>query len=354
MKARKKVLFFLPNSVGGAERMTLIYAGFAEDNGYTPIIVVVGPTDREIRRMVEDKFPVLLIKVRNIWDLGTFRILQIIRKENPCAVFSSFHYLNARIILFTRLIGDIRVVVRSENNLNTVNRLTRFLVKWSYPKADTVVAQTNEMKEELCSSCMKHCESKVVVLNNPVPKTKIDRLVQNSSRVFPDDGKINIVSVGRISRQKGQDILIQAFDRVHKYRTNTILHILGGCIKNEAFREELNNSIVSFGIKDSVFFYGNVENPYPMVRDADCFVLSSRWEGLPNALIEAQYLRVPSVSTSCIPAISHIVKEGVTGYIVPPENPDSLAEGILKALDLKEIPFLYHGATAEDFCSLLS
>lgn len=351
---QKYMIFFVPDSQdgGGAERMTLAYADFARRGNINVAIKVVGRTDVGIRKMVEGRLSVSLIKVRNIWDFGLLKIYRSIKAECPDIVFSSFHYLNSRVIIAALLAGNVRIVVRSENGLQSVNRLTRWLVKKTYFFANVIIAQTDEMRTELMESCSINQKDKVVVLNNPVLADQIEEGVCKAISPYPD-GSVNIVSVTRFSRQKGLDILIRAFADVHRHYPEIKLNIVGGYTECDTVKKEMDEIILEYKLQNNIIFWGFQANPYPYEKYADCFVLSSRWEGLPNALIEAQFLRVPSVSTACIPSIARIIKEGKTGYIVPVNDPKALAGAIVKALKLKNIPFVYEGATVADFCNLL-
>ena len=99
-------------------------------------------------------------------------------------------------------------------------------------------------------------------------------------------------------------------------------------------------------------FVGYDSNPYRWLKYADCYVMPSRFEGLPNSLIDAMYLGRPVVATRCIPVIDRIVKNGYNGIVVESENVNALAEGMKNAPSLKDYDMTYHPATCEDFISL--
>ena len=93
-------------------------------------------------------------------------------------------------------------------------------------------------------------------------------------------------------------------------------------------------------------------NPYSYIKYADCFVLSSRWEGLPNVLIEALYLGTPAAAFACIPIIERIVNDGINGYVVKAEDVNGLASAMLDAAKLGRVDFTYKGAGADDYVNL--
>ena len=90
------------------------------------------------------------------------------------------------------------------------------------------------------------------------------------------------------------------------------------------------------------------------MNHADCFVMPSRLEGLPNALIDAMYLGKPVVATRCIPIIERIVRNSYNGIVVEPDNVEALAEGMRKATLLKDTRMIYQPATGRDFVSLFN
>ena len=93
-------------------------------------------------------------------------------------------------------------------------------------------------------------------------------------------------------------------------------------------------------------------NPYKWVKGADCYVLSSRTEGLPNSLIEAMHIGVPVVATRCIPIIERIVADGYNGYLTDVDDIASMEEAMLKAVKLRDFENTYKPATKEDFVGL--
>ena len=99
-------------------------------------------------------------------------------------------------------------------------------------------------------------------------------------------------------------------------------------------------------------FTGFSDNPYKWLKYADCFVLASRREGLPNTLIEASYVGVPVVATKCLGVISDIVKDGYNGYMVEMDDVDGMSDAMAKAVLLRDFTMVYKGATKNDFVSL--
>jgi GalNAc-alpha-(1->4)-GalNAc-alpha-(1->3)-diNAcBac-PP-undecaprenol alpha-1,4-N-acetyl-D-galactosaminyltransferase len=132
--------------------------------------------------------------------------------------------------------------------------------------------------------------------------------------------------MGRLSRQKGFDILIRAMAEV---RSRARLVLIGegpeeGMLRDLAAR---------VGVSERVAFTGFLANPYPALAGASVFALPSRYEGFPNALVEAMSLGVPCVASRCPTGPEEIVTDGVDGILVPVEDPRALAAAVNRLLD---------------------
>jgi glycosyltransferase involved in cell wall biosynthesis len=132
-----------------------------------------------------------------------------------------------------------------------------------------------------------------------------------------------IINVGRLTYQKGQNILLKAFKIVSE-KIESRLIILG---EGPLFKQ-LKDLAKELGIENKVDFVGFQKNPFAFIANSDVFVLSSRWEGFPNVLIEAMACGVPVISTDCPSGTNEIIEDGVNGLLVPIEV-DKLAESLL-------------------------
>lgn len=350
MEKKKKVLFFTPSSCGGAERMTITIAKMLPQDEFEVKIVVVDRTLGDIVRFIPANLNSSLLKVRGLWDFCTFRIGNFLRREKPYAVFASLMYLNARIIWISKLYG-IKSVVR--NNIDFFNALSknRWYAKLSYRWADFIIAQQDEMREGIIN-CTHSSPRKVITLHNPIDTSLIDEKIKATSPYDKDDKSIKYVWTARIHKTKGQDILIKAFDIVHRAITNSRLYLVGKYDQNDSYFHGLRQYVNEKKLSDSVFFTGFDDNPYKWVTNADCYVMPSRKEGLPNSLIDAMYLGKPVVATTCIPVVSRIVKNRYNGILVPPDDVSSMAIAMQEAIHLKDFKMTYIPASKDDFISL--
>ena len=207
------------------------------------------------------------------------------------------------------------------------------------------------MKGELVSVGVS--ENKVRVLQNPIDMATIDEKLK-SPAAFERNNTTRYVSIGRFSPDKGFDVLVRAFARVVEKEPQSELFIVG---KNDGYASEYYNVLISIAkekrIERKIRFSGFTNNPYSYLKNADCYVLSSRREGLPNALLEALYVGVPVAATTCAPVIKRIVKEGQNGFTAEVESDIELANAMLEASQLGKVDLSgYHPATYEDFNNL--
>jgi glycosyltransferase involved in cell wall biosynthesis len=156
------------------------------------------------------------------------------------------------------------------------------------------------------------------------PVEIVDRDRRGRRHVSPAvSAKPYFVAVGRLDRQKGFDVLIHAW-QLSGLRASHNLVVLG----DGMLRDELTSMSASLGLKESVHFLGAVRDPFPIVRGAVAFVLSSRFEGWPNALAEAMALGVPVISTDCESGPSEIIRNADEGILVPVEDPHAMARAM--------------------------
>lgn len=347
---KKKVLFFLPPTVGGAERMTVTIAKILPQDEFEVKFVVVGRSLGDIVKFIPCGYESSLLRIRGLWDFCTLRILNLLRKEKPYVVFASLMYLNARVIWASKLTGAKSVV---RNNIDLYNALpkNRWYAKLSYRLADCVIAQQEEMREGIIHATHSN-PKKVVTLQNPIDTALIDEKSKAMSPYEEDDNAIKYVWTARIHKSKGQDILVRAFDIVHWQNPDTKLYLIGKYDTSDTYYNALAQYISQKGLSESIILTGFDDNPYKWVANADCYVMPSRKEGLPNSLIDAMYLGKPVVATTCVPVVSRIVKNGYNGILVAPEDIEAMADAMKKAPSLRNFSMTYTGASKEDFISL--
>jgi glycosyltransferase involved in cell wall biosynthesis len=231
-------------------------------------------------------------------------------------------------------------------------KITRLKTNWVVRVANNPADQEDDWRKKIFSWLYKHAQRYIVLCDDleqnfiayyPYSKGKthmirngfdLASLQQKAKIKLDDDFEFDqeyMVSVGSLSSQKRYDQLFKAYAMLDaKYQIPLI--ILGdGPLKND-----LQKLAAELNLSNKVVFKGYVTNPYPFVANAKVFVLNSDYEGLCNAAIEAQCLGVPAVITDCPTGNREIVEQSITGLLVPTRNPQLMAEGIQRILDLDQ------------------
>jgi glycosyltransferase involved in cell wall biosynthesis len=203
------------------------------------------------------------------------------------------------------------------------------LVRKFYPAADAVIAVSTGIADDL-----KHViglnGTKVSIIHNPVITDAIAPLREAPADHpwFTDGGPPIVIGVGRLTTQKGFDDLIRAFALVRARRAARLV-ILG----TGRDHDQLTALVHELGLAEVVDLPGWVANPHAYMARANVFVLSSRYEGFGNVLVEALASGCPIVATDCVGGPADILEGGRFGHLVPVGDLEAMAEAILEALD---------------------
>ncbi len=270
-----------------------------------------------------------------------FPLVRLIKKTKPSIIFSTLSRIDSTVNLALKIsrINSI-LILRSSNFLSTYLKenpfFTSLLSRCSYKNCDVIVASTYEMAKDMESNLNLH-PKKIKVIHNPIDLETIKKMSRESlnNKLFKEKCSENnplIIAMGRLAKQKGFQYLLKAFKIVRNEFPSKLV-ILG---KGEK-KKNLVDLVKNLGISKDVVFLGFQSNPYKFIANSDLFVLSSLWEGFPNALVEAMACGTPVVSTNCSSGPKEIITTGVNGLLVPPENSEELAKAILEVLTNKKL-----------------
>ncbi|PHS36975.1 MAG: hypothetical protein COB07_11655 [Sulfurovum sp.] len=334
---KTKILFFLAGlHGGGAQRVAMTILRKLDKKRFDITLVLVIKSGDYVD-MIPKNINVIDLNLKKT-IFSHFKIRKIIQELQPNIVFSTL--FRTHNIIYLSLLGIKKkplVVLRSQNSPklvlenNQLGILAKFLLEKAYNNADMIVAQTPEMKSEI----IKYHNidgNKIEVFLNPIDTELIEKKINEIENPF-DNNRINIVAAGRLTWQKGFDILVQSFKYIIDKDNNYFLHIIGN---DDGEKENIQQMIYDLSLENNIKLWGFQKNPYKFFYYADLFVLSSRWEGLPNAVLENLYLKKPVVVTKCIPFMEQLVKENKNGKLVDVEDPIQLAHAILdyKSIEL--------------------
>jgi len=338
----EKLAIFLPALYGGgAEHTMLKLAGGLAARGY-PVDLVLARTQGPFLDRVPDAVNVIDLQTRRD-ILSIFPLVRYLRQERPAALLTGLH---ANIIaLWARWLARVptRLVISERSTLSQMVkhlpdhlrlRLMPQLVRWFYPWADCIVAVSQGVAEDL-RQLLKISDTRIQVIYNPVVTPDLrDQAQTDLDHPWFQNGKPPVVlAIGRLTAPKDYPLLIAAFARVLKTQRARLL-ILG---EGEE-RPALESLIQDLGLGSDVSMPGFVSNPFPYIVRSAAFVLSSRWEGLPGALIEAMYCGIPLISTDCPSGPREILLDGKYGRLVPIQDVEALSLAICDALDNKIPP----------------
>lgn len=202
------------------------------------------------------------------------------------------------------------------------------IVRLIYPRLTRIVCVSQAMVSGLPITALMRRRNIEVIYDS----YDIDRIIERAEEEIPQWYakllcKPTLMGLGRLCNQKGFDILIKAHARVLQRGIEHNLVIVG----SGPLESKLTDLATSLGVADSVFIPGYIQNPYPLLKKATAFVLSSRYEGLPGAVVEALAVGTPVVSTSCTGSIETL-SNGKYGILADPDDVCSLANGMTKIL----------------------
>lgn len=286
----KKIMFYI-NAIhdGGAERVMVNLAEYFSENGYDTTLVTSFrdtweyPLAATVRRLTLEEVEIKQSRIkRNFSRIKKLR--DLCKSEKPDILVSFMEEPNFRAILATRgLPVKTLVSVRNDPIKEYAGKLGWFVGEVLLPMADGCVFQTRDAQKWF----PKRLQKKSKIIYNAVKED-----FYNVNRT-PVRGEI--VTCGRLTEQKNHAMLISAFAEVVKQYPYATLKIYG----EGTLREKLQNQIDSLNLNEKVFLMGATNDVAKALQTADLFVLSSDYEGMPNALMEAMAAGVPCISTDC-------------------------------------------------------
>jgi glycosyltransferase involved in cell wall biosynthesis len=330
--ARRLTLAVPSLALGGAERVVAKMANHWADRGEAVTVITLsgeaGDTyalDPRVTRialnaMRDSRGPVQAI-IHNVHRVRLLR--RAIADSAPETVISFTDRMNVLTLLACRPLGvDTVVSERIDPSRYEIGRAWSWLRRRVYPSARALVVQTERVRRQLVDVM---CGRPIYVIPNAVePRQPAAAMLRTA-----EPARIRwIVAMGRLAPQKGFDLLIDAFSRVAGRHPQWSLQILG----EGPERRTLERLIDMKGLAGRVVLAGWEPDPNAILQQGDLFVLSSRFEGFPNALLEAMACGLPAVSFDCQSGPAEIIRNQIDGILVPPEDVAGLADSINRAL----------------------
>ncbi|CAN5190190.1 N-acetylgalactosamine-N,N'-diacetylbacillosaminyl-diphospho-undecaprenol 4-alpha-N-acetylgalactosaminyltransferase [soil metagenome] len=347
MQKKKISILIISLYSGGAERVVSILLNYFKDKFdihlvlLQPIIEYEIPVGQQIT--ILDKRPPgsPLQNILRI-PLLAFRYHRFLKKNN---INTSLSFLNRPNFIagFLKILGWKGKVILSERTLTSEyytvktvgDRIGRFLVKNLYSKANLIVCNSKNIEADLRNTF--NVQTNFRIIYNPIA---LDKIEVNTKHIAPlvNNNPFTFITIGRLSSIKNHLMLIKAIAILKD--TNCRVQIIG---KGE-LKEYLEKYIASIGMQERIALIDHTTNPFNYLTMADCFVLTSNFEGFPNVVLEALACNLPVISTDCKGGIRELLTPSISldtptttgimygeyGLLVPVGNEQILAQAMTK------------------------
>lgn len=304
----KKIVFVTGSlGMGGAERVISILSNHLNREGYE--IKIIQIYNSRIDYHLNSDIEVVFLSTCKKMAIRNISLVLKLRKEillsNPTYVISFLANVNIYALL-SLLFVNIPCIVseRNDPNREPKNQFLKFLRNILYKKASKIVCQTSKAKNYF----LKYGFKNVIIIPNPIEVNYIESIADYHSK--------RLITIGRLAKQKNHLMMLKAFIEFKKNNPSYTLEIYGEGPEKSFLENYISdnqiNGIKFMGFKKDIEFY---------VKGATGFILTSDFEGMPNALMEALAYGIPSVSTNCeIGGPAELIENDVNGYLVDPGN----------------------------------
>jgi glycosyltransferase involved in cell wall biosynthesis len=338
--SKLKVLFVLPRlNLGGAERVIVNIANAMVERNIN-VSLYVFSLGGVLEKELDQRINFIHFSKKNLTILNqiraTYRLMRILKRAKPDVLFASIFLNNIQTSIAHWLSKDSSSLILREANAPSQEwpksrfyHIAKIIGPWLYNRADRIVVSAKQQGDDVISYIGVPAK-KITQIGNPTIGKSVSDLAQEA---LPQSTISSIrsplfLAVGRLTEQKAFDVLLAAFAILRTKLAAGTLFILG----EGEMRSELQALVEKLGMKDHVFMPGADLNPFRYMSKADVFVLSSRYEGLPNVLIQALFVGTRCVATDCISGPREILENGALGRLVNIDDPAALADAMLAAL----------------------
>lgn len=309
----KKILLTVPTlSGGGAERVVSRWANSLKNKGYDVNVLIYGHKENEY--ILDEKINLYTIAktYKDYQRLNYIKRLKIMRgiiKIIKADVIINFlprmqiWVMLSSIGLKKRRIETVRV---SPWEISQGNKIEKLLWRICMLTSDKIIVQTKEQVSYFSKIEKKKC----TVISNPIS----ENFVKGKTKDYKEEIR-KFISIGRITKQKNFEMLIAVFKELCKKHKNIILDIYG-VGEDIKYFEKLKNILVENKLERNIFFKGRTKDIQNELLEHDIFLMSSNFEGMPNALLEAMVCGLVSISTNCKTGPKDLIDHTENGFLV--------------------------------------
>ena len=307
------------NGFGGAERTLINLANKIEENGNDEVYLI-SLIKSDFQYKINNGIKIINLNANNIIQ-RYYKLKKILLKENIDIAINFWVQPTIFVAKYAKK-HNIKIIYseRGDPSDSEYTGVLKYLRNKAFKNVDRFVFQTEKAKEYFENDI----QNKSVVIHNSVSINNVEtiKIVEREKR---------IVTVGRLHIQKNQIQLLKVFKEISKIYPDYVLEIYG---KGE-LEEELKKYCQENYIEDKVKFVGTTQNLFEKIKSAKMFVLTSKYEGMPNALLEAMALGIPCISSNYSPtdSVFEFINDNENGLIYDLEKKEDLKKKIIKIIE---------------------
>lgn len=327
---KKKVLLAIPQLTGGgAERVVSVWANELNEKGYEVHILVFSPSEDEyyVHSGVEVKY--LAPSVKDYLSLSYFGRIREIRKYLMVAkvdyIISFLPAMQVWMMLASIGLGCKRLETIRVNpwRISVTDKLQTLMWKMCYHTSYKIILQATDQQPFFGKKDQKKC----VLIPNPISELYIKKYKNEL-----DESPKTFIAAGRIDSQKNYFLMINAFARVCARHPELTLRIFGK--GSDDYVAEIQRHINELGMQNNITLMGRSPHMEDEYQKSNVFMMTSDFEGLPNALMEGMASQLVCISTDCKTGPKDLIDHGKNGFLVPVGDEDALVYTIEKVLSM--------------------
>ena len=324
-----KIMIVVPTLIcGGLERNISIICNNI-DNSKFDVTLAILDNSFQFFEITNKAVKVIDLKVVNVRK-SLLKILKLSRDIKPDIILTAANHLNLLFAMFKWMFPKRIKILGRESSIVSINTkrakfaaLHNRLLKVFYRRLDLIICQSKYMQNDLIKNYSIHI-NKTCIINNAVATPYID----HDPEIDPHNAIPQLITVARLSEEKGIDRLIRSVSKLDIPFKYTI-------IGEGESRKQLENLITSLSLQEKVFLAGRSKKPFAQVSNPDLFLMGSYYEGMPNVLLEAGSVGIPSVAFDSPGAVREVVSNDINGFLVPDGDEQAFADTIVKALSTR-------------------
>ena len=326
----KKVLIAITTMFGGgAERVVSVWSDKLVSQGYDVSLLLYGREEGEYPINDNVKVYTVAETYAEYKKLGYFtrlkKMRKLVKEIAPDVIINFLPRMQIWMMMatFGMRVPKIETVRVSPWQVCENSKGELFLWRRCFRKSKAIIVQTQEQAEYFSKKLQKKC----VVISNP-----IDEKYQKSFKTDYSSKIKNFVSAGRITEQKNYPLMIQSFANACETNKDIKLSIYG--VGEVDYTKKLQDLINECGVSNNIKLMGRTSKMAEVLKNADAFIMTSDYEGMPNALLEAMATGLVCISTNCRTGPKDMIEHGKSGFLAKVGNVEDVADKIKEVLAL--------------------